>query len=343
MPSRAKGFEVDSGRMLIKIRSRKFARMKLRVWVLMTGFGFCLLLAGIALLRSVTNDDAFVQAILFVILGAILLLIGVILSVVSRYDIDDWADAPSGALWSVGILGVAACLAGLYWTASTSGTWSTYAALPLMTYEEVNRQGTGTLVRVEGLAHNEGVLRGADSSALALQRVEFSHTRRAKGSHNVIDYAAVAPTVIVLQKQTDSATSSRLAVKTADFDKDFSILSKASLSLVGPRREVEQRIERLISPVFKDYKNSSTGATSLSVWSLPQDSAVTVCGATAKQPGSGSVTVEARSIAMLTGDRFLEMARQASAETRKIGIVWWSIGGVILIMIGLVLWRKQFP
>lgn len=74
-----------------------------------------------------------------------------------------------------------------------------------MSYEEVSRQVPGTLVRVEGLAHSERALRNGDGSALALQRVEFSHTYGSKNRKTVIDYSGIAPTVMVLQKQTDTA------------------------------------------------------------------------------------------------------------------------------------------
>ncbi len=316
--------------------------MKLRAWVL-AGFGFCWLLAGIALLRTVTNLDALVQAWLFVLLGAILFIMGVIFCVLLRdEDLDDWADdIPSSALWSIGFFGILACLTGLYWTTSKTSAWSTYAALPLLSYEEVSRQPPGKLVRVEGMAHNERTLEGGDGSALALQLVEFSHNAGGRHRETVIDYAAVAPRIIVLQKQTDSATASTLAVKTTVLDKDFSFLAKAHLSLDGSSRETKQQIEKLISPVFDNYKYSSSGYPVLDVWSLPQDSVVTVCGTTAKEPGSGRITIEARSIATLTDDRFLAMVGQVASETRKVGIVWWSVGGLLLIMVGLVLWGSR--
>jgi hypothetical protein len=207
----------------------------------------------------------------------------------------------------------------------------------------VSRKSPGKLVRVEGMAHNERTLEGGDGSALALQLVEFSHDVGGRHRETVIDYAAVAPRIIVLQKQTDSAIGSTLAVKTTVFDKDFSFLPKAHLSLEGSSREVKQQIEKLISPVFNDYKYSkySSGHPVLNVWSLPQDSVVTVCGTTAKEPDSGRITIEGRSIATLTGDRFLAMVGQVASETRKVGIVWWSVGGLLLIMVGLVLWGSR--
>ena len=212
-----------------------------------------------------------------------------------------------------------------------------------MSYEEVSRQVPGTLVRVEGLAHSERALRNGDGSALALQRVEFSHTYGSKNRKTVIDYSGIAPTVMVLQKQTDTAAGPILAVKTAGFDKGFSVLSKAYLNLEGPSREVEPRIEKLISPVFKNHKHSSTGSPELEVWSLPQDTAVTVCGTTAKEPDREEAVVDARSIAMLTGDGFLAMAHQTAGEFRKVGLVWWSMGGLILVAIGLIVWRSRYP
>lgn len=95
--------------------------------------------------------------------------------------------------------------------------------------------------------------------------------------------------------------------------------------------------------MFKNHKHSSTGSPELEVWSLPQDTAVTVCGTTAKEPDREEAVVDARSIAMLTGDGFLAMAHQTAGEFRKVGLVWWSMGGLILVAIGLIVWRSRYP
>lgn len=63
--------------------------MKLRAWIF-TGFGFCLLLAGIVFLRTVSEISAVVQAWLFVILGAICFVLGLVMCVLLRdEDLDD--------------------------------------------------------------------------------------------------------------------------------------------------------------------------------------------------------------------------------------------------------------
>jgi hypothetical protein len=308
-------------------------KLRLRWWIFLTGLSFCLLLSGIVLSRSVSETSAVVQAWLFIAMGVCCLVVGVTSYVSCGKQTSAKANVGPKALWPLGVLGLASCATGLFWTWWLAGQWVAYAALPVMRHDEMSGQVLGSLVRVEGLAHSQPPLFGADGSVLALQWVEFSHS---SGKSDYTDYERILPDVFLLKGQTDNAAERSLSIQTTHIDKDFSLLQETYSQLDGTSAEVKQRIKKLISPAFEDYKYVRGSTSHLGVMSLPQDVAVTVCGTIETVPGSNEPQVKARSISMLTGERFMAKARKITGENRSIGFVWWSIGIVILIVIGLL-------
>ena len=91
-----------------------------KVWNVVALVGFVLIATGASVLwRGESTTSLWAQLLVFIMLGAILLVLGLVMRYVQRDDTDlpDITTKP----YSLAILGVAGCLAGLYWSTAGEG------------------------------------------------------------------------------------------------------------------------------------------------------------------------------------------------------------------------------
>jgi hypothetical protein len=295
-----------------------------KVWDVVALIGFVLIAAGASLLwRGESTASLWAQLIVFIILGSILLVLGFVMRYVQRGDTDlpDITTRP----YSLAILGVGACLTGLYWSTAGEGPWAHYASLPVTNLADLTNQPAGSYVRVEGTARSNPPLLDADGTELALQRVEFKHeTGGSRSSKTVHDYVGILPRIMALTDQKAGSSGARIA--TDQLDPDFSFLPRTYTALDGEKADVARRAANAISPAFTDYHYVRSGSSGVSVLSLKQDSAVTVCGTLEKPANASRPQIRAFTISSLTGDAFAQRGRNISVSTHAIAIVWWALG-----------------
>jgi hypothetical protein len=307
-----------------------------KVWDCFIGAGLLLIaVATVVLRRGATTTSVATQLILFIVIGSILLVLGLIMRYIQR----DETDAPDIDVppYGIGILGVAACLAGLYWSTAGIEEWSPYAKLPVIALADVEKQPVGTTVRLEGVAEAKPPLRAADGSELALQRVEFSHQEKGWSSRSrtdVSDYEGVLPELILLRDEVAHTTA---GIRTTEIDPQYCVLPRSYTRLNGDKEEVAKRAANAISPAFTDYHYTRSGTSGVSVLSLPQKTAVTVCGVVDAPLKMGLHPVRAVSISTLIGDQFNLRSANVSVATRVVATLWWFIGIAILVATALAI------
>lgn len=302
-----------------------------KVWNCVIAAGLLFIVVSTVILRrGATTTSVSVQLILFLIFGAIFLILGGVMRYVQR----DEAGPPdiNAAPYAIGVLGLGACLTGLYWSTSGLKEGSPYAKLPLTPLADVEKQSVGTIVRLEGVAESKPPLPAADGSELALQRVEFSHDERgltSRSKTNVIDYTGVLPALILLRDEAHNATA---GIRTTDIDPQFCVLPRSYTRLDGAKEDVAQRAANAISPRFTDYKYTRSGTSGVSVLSLPQKTLVTVCGTVDPPIQNGLHPVRAVIISTLTGEQFTSRGGNFIVAVRAVAAMWWFMGIGILIL-----------
>ena len=296
-----------------------------KVWNVVALVGFVLIAAGATVLRrGESTTSLWAQLIVFIILGAILLVLGVVMRYVQRDDTDlpDITTKP----YSLAILGVAGCLAGLYWSTAGEGAWAHYARLPVTNIADLTNQAAGSYVRVEGTARSNPPLLDADGTELALQRVEFTHeTGGSRHSQTVHDYVGILPRSMALTNRKEAGNSAA-RIATEQLDPEFSFLARTYTALDGEKADVARRAAKAISPAFTDYHYVRTGSSGVSVLSLKQETAVTVCGTLEKSSNASLPQIRAFAISSLTGDAFAQRGRNISVSTHAVAIIWWALG-----------------
>jgi hypothetical protein len=299
-----------------------------KVWNTVIVGGLLLIATSVIVLRrGEITTSPLVQLIVFLILGSILLVLGGIMRYVQR----DETDAPdiSTAPYAIGLLGIGACLAGLYWSTASVEGWARFTKLPVTALADVEKEPVGAMVRLEGVAEHNPPIQSGDGSPLALQRVEFSHQDRTitqKARRTISDYAGVRPKEFVIW---DASHKDGATILASDMNPEFCILPRVYTRLNGEKEEVEKRAANAVSPEFTDYQYVRGETSGVSVLSLPQSTAVTVCGII-DPPVAGVHPIRATSIATLTGEQFTLRGRNITVATRAIAVMWWAIGIAIL-------------
>lgn len=301
-----------------------------KVWNYVIGAGLLLITASaVVLRRGATTTSVETQLILFIVIGSILFGLGAIMRYIQRRE----TGAPEINVppYGIGVLGVAACLAGLYWSTAGIEAWSPYANLPVTALADVEKQPVGATVRLEGVAEAKPPLRGADGSELALQRVEFSHEEgggKRSSRKTVYDYVGVLPELILLRNEGAHTTA---GIRTTEIDPQYCVLPYANTRLNGTEEDVSKRAANAISAAFTDYHYTRSGTSRVSVLSLPQKTTVTVCGVVDPPLKEGLHPVRAFSISTLIGEQFNLRGHNVSVATRVVAILWWFIGSAILV------------
>ena len=234
---------------------------------------------------------------------------------------------------AISCVALLACVAGVVFGWVNSAEWSSYAALPVTPLAEAGKQATGKLMRVEGEAWSNSPILGPDGTPLAFQRARFTHStgaRRTTTNEQDYDYDRALPKTFVLRDEKATAGSNELVVLTSALS-DFSPENIYDLS--GTPREVDKRIERVISPAFTDYYyvpvKGPVDGSHLLLWSIPQGSAITLLGTFE----GGSVrppSLRPKILFVSAGREFVTQMRALSSHSRMVG-TWVVVGGLVLL------------